>query len=385
MKERPKCKRNNCQNHVSDIPEARKVYLCLEHYSILLENKQKRVIKAMQKCVRSQCEKTLIGTQNQKYCSNKCRYLNSRLINDDVILKIIKHSYWRNVERFIKRNPKGLASISDINDIADMVHLYVRKAGYQKSYVNYDKNRQSPLLIPFMDLEVCHFYPNSEGGMNTLTNTLIGPAKVNRLRSNRLPKKGDIKVLNGEKSVQDAIKLETTLLHGLADTFSEREITTLFQRIGRLSEFHFYKEKKNSLPTSFSHTLLEMPLTKLLLDECHRMGLHQVTSKMNIIKALFFLEYDFIEILSICLFYSILSGDEGDLFNAFMALSDYQVVNESERMTILNISLHSIKHDWTTRILNYVTTYFNADITTEDKRLTFYSSFFAFPKHGDKS
>lgn len=128
-----------------------------------------------------------------------------------------------------------------------------------------------------------------------------------------------------------------------------------------------------------------MPLTKLLLDECHRIGLHQVTSKMNIIKGLFFLEYDFIEILSICLFYSILSGDEGDLFNAFMALSDYQIVNESERMTILNILLHSIKHDWTTRILNYVTTYFNADITTEDKRLTFYSSFFAFPKHSGKS
>lgn len=251
MKERPKCKRNNCQNHVSDIPKARKAYLCLEHYSILLKNQQKRLIKTMQKCARSQCKKTLIGTQNQKYCSNECRYLNSRLINDDAILKIIKHSYWRNVERFIKRNPKGLASICDINDIADMVHLYVRKAGYQKSYVHYDKNRQSPLLIPFMDLEVCHFYPNSEGGMNTLTNTLIGPAKVNRLRSNRLPKKSDIKVLNGEKSIQDPIKPEATLIHGLADTFSESEIIALFQRIGRLSEFHFYKKKKNSLPTSF--------------------------------------------------------------------------------------------------------------------------------------
>ncbi|EMX6282453.1 hypothetical protein AAHD08_000487 [Providencia rettgeri] len=380
MKKLVKCKRNDCQNRVLDIPEARCAYLCATHYSTRLRNQQNRLLKATQNCARQGCDKTLLGTHNQKFCSNECRHLASRLINDEVIFRIINHSYWRNVERFIKRNPKGLASINHLNDIADMVLLYVRKAEYQKSYVHYDENEKGHVLTPFMDLAVCHRYPNSEGGMNTLANTLVGPGKVNRLRSNHLPKKSHIEPLNGVKSMQSTIKLETTLFHGLTEMFSESEMTTLFHRIGRLSEFHFYKEKKNNLPTTLSRLLLEMPFTKLLRDECHRIGLPHVANKMHLIQKIFVFDYDFIEISSICLFYSLLSGDEGDLLKALLVLSDYQIVNTLDRTTFQQVSLSRIKDDWIQRILSYVSIYFDTEITTETQRLAFYASFFSFPK-----
>jgi|GEM_PF-2502248 len=67
------------------------------------------------------CNKSLSDSRNKRFCSNECRHKAHRIIDDDNIIKLVKHSWWLNIESMLKNNPGGLGSINDPGDVVDNV------------------------------------------------------------------------------------------------------------------------------------------------------------------------------------------------------------------------------------------------------------------------
>lgn len=167
------CKRNNCNLSIGDLPDERKLRLCPKHYQGKLSNAAKRAQRWGLTCQYPPCGISLSGTRNQRYCCIEHRNKDRRLIDDDAIVSLVKHSYWINVESMLKNNPLGLGSINCPDDIAELIRLYERKAAHQKAYntingrrVTDSKGLAIKRLTPWLELELCHIYPNSKGGAN---------------------------------------------------------------------------------------------------------------------------------------------------------------------------------------------------------------------------
>lgn len=128
------CKRNNCMAQIGHTPAERILRLCPVHYQGRQLNAARRTERAALICQYPACGISISETRNQFYCCKEHRDKARRLIDDDAIIRLVKHSYWLNVEAMLKNNSLGLGSITDPTDIADLIRLYQRKAVHQKTY-----------------------------------------------------------------------------------------------------------------------------------------------------------------------------------------------------------------------------------------------------------
>ncbi|WP_140182444.1 hypothetical protein [Providencia stuartii] len=380
------CKRKNCHEPVYDNVDARHHYLCEQHYDTKMRNINRRYDKGKQQCERQGCKRYIKKTQNKRFCSNACRHRASRVVDNSLMTKTIRHSYWRNIERFIQLNPKQMGSIDSLTDIAEMIKLYTLKAKYQKSYVAYDESEDEIVkLLPFLSLDLCHLYPNSLGGKNTGLNTLIAPTKINRKRRHKLPASCPYPILMGQQSENECIPMTGSLYQYLNDYCSDEEILALFQEIGKLKEYYFYRPKE----VNFELALESLLLSQLLCDECRRLGLKQISIKFNALKKLFLLDGYFCEIIAICLFYALLSGDEDKLIESLLNYSDTQIIQakSNDGESILQYEYNDmvqLQIIWQEKIEDFVSAIFGVNIRDEKNKKVFYLSFFTKPKGEDE-
>ncbi|MEB8082097.1 hypothetical protein NGI08_25345 [Klebsiella michiganensis] len=105
-------------------PAERILRLCPTHYQGRQLNSARRTERAALICQYPACGISISETRNQFYCCKEHRDKARRLIDDDAIIRLVKHSYWLNVEAMLKNNSLGLGSITGPTDIADLIRLY---------------------------------------------------------------------------------------------------------------------------------------------------------------------------------------------------------------------------------------------------------------------
>lgn len=106
------CKRNNCMAQIGHSPAERILRLCPVHYQGRQLNAARRTERAALICQYPACGISISETRNQFYCCKEHRDKARRLIDDDAIIRLVKHSYWINVESMLKNNSLGLGSIT---------------------------------------------------------------------------------------------------------------------------------------------------------------------------------------------------------------------------------------------------------------------------------
>lgn len=159
----------------------KKYRLCTRHYEGMIANIKRREEKLRAVC--DYCGKSISQSRNHKFCSVICRNRARRIIDDNDIVNLNNHSWWISLESMLKTNPKGLGSISGLNDICEILGLYFIKSKYQQPYNMFNGvyltdefGERIKRFIHWFPLELSHRYPNSKGGANTAKNILISPA-----------------------------------------------------------------------------------------------------------------------------------------------------------------------------------------------------------------
>ncbi|AYW90628.1 hypothetical protein EGX47_04330 [Yersinia pseudotuberculosis] len=385
------CCRKNCKRTMLTIGKAYHLRLCHVHFTRKKELENKRELKRNLQCV--VCNMSIAITRNEKYCSNKCKGIGLRSIEDDIMLAITRHSYWLNIERCIKSNPLQLNSINKLQDIADIYLLYKIKSKWQHSFNFFLGEKRTSIkfknehkLVPFMELELCHRYPNSKGGMNTDKNIIIGPAFINRMLKDIVPlqtKKGE---LNGEKGEGKIISVRTGLIKSLKCNFESVDIYELFNKIGNVPSFNGIDKRD----VSFAELYNKNFIFDLLIEEVKRLKLMEVKEILVILKKMLFLSFNYytslviihpyhLDIVSLIFFHSILSGDK----DSFIALSLKLFINGERNVLKKHLRRHHMMYYLLTA-KKYVVANFGLHFdgsNDHDIAIVLYSKVFSIPPH----
>ena len=370
------CKRNNCKYSVGQLPAERELRLCSEHYQRRLSNAAKRDIKQGFICQYPPCGISLANTRNYRYCCLEHRNKARRLVDDDAIVNLVKHSYWINVESLIKNNPLGLKSINSPNDIADLIRLYLCKAAHQKAYNTIDGSRVTdshgaPLkrLIPWLELELCHIYPNSKGGSNTLHNIIIAPALINRKMKDSVPVCTSGGVFRGIKAVGTPMPIKSTLLKALTDQYGALEVQQALSPVKNVNFVAPGVLRRLFGTNIYAHP----PMLKLLREEVSRLNLSDLLESIDhITKSPCLSAGPANELFAVAAFHAMLNGDKDHFLHVFSGLR-----KDIMAQTKYNLSLTYFYYQ---NILNqYMTHYFNLNLNIQKACNVFYNSFFTVP------
>ncbi|MDO2406335.1 hypothetical protein [Enterobacter hormaechei] len=376
------CKRNNCTLSIGELPDERKFRLCSVHYQGKLSNAAKRAQRWNLTCQYPPCGISLSGTRNQRYCCIGHRNKDRRLIDDDAIVSLVKHSYWINVESKLKNNPLGLGSITSPDDIADLIRLYQRKADYQKAYNTLNGQRvidsQGQVikrLIPWLELELCHIYPNSKGGANTADNIIIAPALINRMMKDTIPVSKTRGTFSGIKAAGSPLPVKSTLLKALTMQYRQDEIQEALASVKHVTFADLSVPRRLFGTDIYAYP----PLLKLLNDQAMRLGLWRLRESINSIESSHWLSAGPAnELFAAAAFHAMLNGDKDDLIEVFSSL--HEDITERAR------NKEKLNHDYYQNILErYVSRYFQIDLHNQESCILFYNSFFTVPpldKHG---
>ncbi|HBL0735494.1 hypothetical protein [Kluyvera ascorbata] len=300
-----KCRRDNCINPVSWDKDARLKRLCDHHYFLFLTRQENRARQDKTHCEYVNCNNTLSGTKNDKYCSKLCRQLASRKFDNREIDGVLGSSYWGHGQKTIKRSPLMLGSINRPEDIADIYHLYIKKSRHQRSYAIYRDKESKEKFIPtaLLELEVCHLRPNSLGGMNVTENLIIGPKLINRRNNNTVPFQGH--EFDGVQSTNTLIPCNGSLYDGLVEHFGLDATNQVLMTITPAKKFHGTTAREiqfNGVDNSY-------PLLTLLYEELWRLGHYKVAKCLMEIKQMFPFYPLYLELLAVIGFHAVLSGD----------------------------------------------------------------------------
>lgn len=370
------CKRNNCKSSVGNLPAERGLRLCPEHYQGKLSNAAKRAMRWRLTCQYPPCGISLSDTRNNRYCCNEHRNKARRLIDDDAIVKLVQHSYWVNVESLLKNNPLGLGSINSPDDIADLIQLYQRKATHQKAYNTINGRRVTdsygvPVkrLIPWMELELCHIYPNSKEGSNTLKNIIIAPAMINRMMKDSIPVSISGDTFSGIKAVGVSLPVKSTLLKALTEQYGQVEVQQALSPVKHVTFVDHCVSRRLFGTNVYAYP----PLLKLLKEETLRLGLWQLRESINHIENNYSLSAGPAnELFAVAAFHAMLNGDADHLLHIFSGL--YEDVTERAKYK------EDINHVYYQNVLDqYMRHYFDLDLLNPDACIIFYNSFFTVP------
>ncbi|CNG42170.1 HNH endonuclease [Yersinia intermedia] len=367
------CKRNDCKYSVGQFPAERELRLCSEHYQRRLSYAAKRDIKQGLTCQYPPCGISLSNTRNHRYCCNEHRNKSRRLIDDDAIVNLVKHSYWINVESLLKNNPLGIGSIKSPNDIVDLIRLYQRKAAHQKAYNTINGLRITdsygvPLkrLIPWFELELCHIYPNSKGGSNTLNNIIIAPALINRKMKDSVPVCTSGGVFRGIKAVDVPIPIKYTLLKALTDQYGALEVQQALSPVKHVNFLAPDVLRRLFGTNIYAHP----PMLKLLKEEVSRLNLWDLLESIDhITKSPWLSAGPANELFAVAAFHAMLNGDADKFLEIFSGLREDMNVRARDQKTLIYADYQNI-------LDQYMVRYFNLDLHDQEACNIFYNSFF---------
>lgn len=380
------CKRDKCTNIIGTLDEEKRLRICHVHYLGMLQNRERRQERKGAECL--YCGASLQGSRNRAYCSKAHRTLGQRVIDDDYIVALSKYSYWRNIESLLKGSPIGLGSINGIGDVVELFNLYRLKSRFQQAYnvINdefvTDKNG-NPVkrLIPWLELELCHRYPNAFGGYNNAANMIIGPALLNRMVKDTQPKQSPGSQYNGMKSARRASTIKTTLLKALRDEYGTSEVKNVLAGLGKLEVVDIDKPR----PLRFRCILDTKPLFALLKQECQRLQLVKLTRAIMLIEN-YFKAYDYYyEFFALACFHSILTGDkDGFLYKVerLRPIHDFERIIERDGKKYLYA--YGIRHRGFVSYCygtldRYLKKYFYIEMHDSFACYKFYNRLFSFP------
>ncbi len=313
------CVRKNCTTSVWGNNKERSKRLCKRHYAAYVQNRIAKEAKALSVCY--YCGLSLAKMRNKKYCCKAHRQLGSRKILGKIITDIIGFSYWGHIQHHIKRSPIELASINGMHDITGLYQLYQCKTKHQRSYVlaleqwGVSKEKLKIKPIPLLRLEICHFYPVNSGGENTPDNVIIAPLRINRMLKDTIPYQG--RLFPGLKALRKKMPLNGSLYDGLVARFGKKVVDEELSSIGKLKHFHGNYAKQ----PEFGGMHHEFPLLMLLISELLRLGHHDIVKFLQAIRR----DYEsllpvYVELVSIIMFYAILTGDRDRFLMRFMRI-----------------------------------------------------------------
>lgn len=365
------CKRNNCTNKTGHSPAERILRLCPAHYQGRLLNAARRAERAALICRYPACGISIAVTRNQHYCCKEHRDKARRLIDDDAIVRLVKHSYWLNVEAILKNNSLGLGSITGPTDIADLILLYQRKASHQKAYNILNGHRVADTtkrLIPWLELELCHIYPNSKGGANTARNIIIAPAAINRMMKDFIPC-SQSGVLSGIKAMETPYPVKSTLLKALTDKYGSDAVQEALSVVKHLA----FADLSLSRRLFGADIYTFPPLTRLLKEEALRLNLISLQETLVCTEVSVWLNAGPAnELFAVAAFHALLNGDADRLLEQC-----HRLVNEI-RVKHKRAS-QQIHGEFQHIFSQYMARYFHIDPSDHRACNHFYNRFFSVP------
>ncbi len=370
------CKRNNCNLSIGDLPDERKLRLCPKHYQGKLSNAAKRAQRWGLTCQYPPCGISLSGTRNQRYCCIEHRNKDRRLIDDDAIVSLVKHSYWINVESMLKNNPLGLGSINCPDDIAELIRLYERKAAHQKAYntingrrVTDSKGLAIKRLTPWLELELCHIYPNSKGGANITRNIIIAPSLINRMMKDSVPVCNTRGTFSGIKAAGLSLSVESTLLKALTEKYGAFEIQEALSPVKNVTF------ADPGIPRRLFGTDIYAypPLLKLLKEESSRLELWDLRESINHIESSHWLSAGPAnDLFAVAAFHAMLNGDKDNLLEIFSGLHEDVTERARRKERLIHAYYQNVLED-------YMARYFGLDLNNQEACVLFYNTYFTAP------
>jgi len=367
------CTRNNCNHPVGNLPAERELRLCSGHYQGKQSNEAKRAARAALTCQYPPCGESLSKTRNQRYCCLEHRNKGRRLIDDDAIVMLVTHSYWINVESMLRNNPLGLGSILRPDDIAALIRLYQRKAGYQKAYntlngrrVTDSQGQALKRLIPWLELELCHIYPNSKGGANTVDNIIIAPASINRMMKDTVPVCISGGTFSGIKAAGSPLPVESTLLKALTVQYGPDAVQEALSSVKHVT----FADLSVSRRLCGTNIYIVPPLLKLLKEEAMRLKLWSLSDSITTVECANWLSAGPAnELFAVAAFHAMLNGDADGLLEVFSGLHE-DLMDRARHKETLN-------YDYYQNILDrYMSRYFHLDLHNQEACNILYNSFF---------
>ena len=313
------CKRPCCTEEINWRTPAGKMRLCETHYQHRSQREQRLAQKKSRVC--RYCQASLANTRNTVYCCCHHRQLGSRKWTNALNPNLLTHSYWYQVEKAIKQNPRQLGSVFSPADIATLLWLYQRKAHYQLSYYHEPILNTKP--TPLLQLDLCHWYPNSKGGMNTGKNIVIAPSYLNQLIGNRIPDQS--KGFPGIKSPDTNVPLNGSLYDALVSVFG---ISNTIDSLGtvKLSIFR----GSHTRPLSFRGVDKALPLFTLLRDELMRLGQQSLLRVLKLLHGFYAGILPLVlELMAMMIFYALLTGDRDRFLARLQRFCDWFYADDS--------------------------------------------------------
>lgn len=368
------CKRDNCNAVMGSSYEEIKYRLCSKHYSGMLTKIIKREEKATAIC--EYCGISIAQSRNKKFCNFNCRNRARRIIDDDDFVNLNNHSWWISLESMLKANPQGLGSISNMNDICEMMGLYFTKSSLQQPYnmingefVTDEYGERIKRFIHWFPLELSHRYPNSKGGANTAKNILIAPSLINRMIKDYLPLYEIGNPFNGIKAHGSAYSISKTLLKALVEKFGKTAVNEALWCVKKMPFADINRPKNLTLNTT------SQPLTSLLLRELSRLNLSELRAAVKAISESPRICTDFLnaELLAASCFHALLKGDKDGFLDELMQLD--VACREANGATDIEGQINS----FTKKHSRYMKKYFRVNIRSEYDRRNLYNRFFTHP------
>ena len=368
------CKRDNCNAVMGSSDEEVKYRLCSRHHSGMLAKIKKREKKATAIC--EYCGISIAQSRNNKFCNFNCRNRARRIIDDDDIVNLNNHSWWISLESMLKANPQGLGSISNMNDICEMMGLYFTKSNLQQPYnmingefVTDEYGERIKRFIHWFPLELSHRYPNSKGGANTAKNILIAPSLINRMIKDCLPLYQEGNPYNGIKAHGSAFSISKTLLKALVEKFGKTTVKEALWCVKKMPFADINRPKNLTIKTT------SQPLIGLLLGELSRLNLGELRAAVKAISESSRICSDFLsaELIAASCFHALLKGDEDGFLDELMQLD--LVCREANGATDIEGQINS----FTKTHSRYMEKYFRANMRSERDRRNLYNRFFTPP------
>lgn len=277
------CRREGCNRPLYRIPENKSLHLCREHYEQRLLNLQKKQQQspAIRHC--KHCGKEIINPRNTTYCDQLCAGEARRAFSRSIPgFNALSHSYWKNITGLFQRSPVGLDSaINPLDDIPALWRLYALKGHYQQSFNTLDgewlidPKTRLPVekLVASITLELCHRYPNKQGGANTTRNIVIAPGFTNRPLQSRCPPLNADERFNGIQASTTGGPLKQSLMAELLARYGHEPVRLMMQQIkpAFARKLQAYPHRKPGYAALYS----------ILVLECKRLGFKHLVNQLN--------------------------------------------------------------------------------------------------------
>jgi hypothetical protein len=171
--------RSLCKLHFNEINSICTTHCCKNKKQIGSEFCDKHVLE-IRFCGNEACDRAFETSafKTRSYCCRDC-------YDDSVKNPEYSDSYLKNITTLIKNNPFEFGSITCVNDFVGVYKLYQDASKFKQTYeTKFSGGRASrKALIP---LDLCHFIPNSLGGINAPRNIIIAPKHINQRLSDKM-------------------------------------------------------------------------------------------------------------------------------------------------------------------------------------------------------